>query len=157
PIMNSSKVWFLTLLTLLLVGCGKTDAPLAASAEEHAAEAAHEENVKLTPEQIREAGIGVARAGPANIRERLPLYGVIAPNAERVREVGARFPGVIRSISKRVGDGVNQGEVLATVESNESLQTYSVVAPLAGVITARQANPGEQTGDKPLFTVADLS
>src|SRR3546814_2807966 len=42
-------------------------------------------------------------------------------------------------------------------ESNESLQTYSVVAPLAGVVTHRIANPGEQTGDKVLFTVADLS
>lgn len=155
--MNALKVLLTTLLALWLVGCGKSEVPPAASAEEHAAEEGHEQNVSLTPEQIKEAGIGVAQAGPANIRERLPLYGVIAPNAERVRDVAARFPGVIRSVSKRVGDAVKQGEVLATVESNESLQTYSVVAPLSGVITARQANPGEQTGDKPLFTVADLS
>jgi cobalt-zinc-cadmium efflux system membrane fusion protein len=155
--MNASKLLFLTLLTAWVVGCEKTEAPPVASADEHAAEVAHEENVKLTPEQIREAGIGVAQAGPANIRERLPLYGVIAPNAERVREVGARFPGVIRSVNKRLGDAVKQGEALATVESNESLQTYRVVAPLAGVITARHANEGEQTGDRQLFTVADLS
>jgi cobalt-zinc-cadmium efflux system membrane fusion protein len=32
-----------------------------------------------------------------------------------------------------------------------------VTAPLSGVVTARNANPGEQTGDKTLFTVADLS
>jgi cobalt-zinc-cadmium efflux system membrane fusion protein len=157
--MNASRLLFVALLILCVVGCGQTNAPPAAGAapEEHAVTAAHEENVTLSPEQIKEAGIGVAQAGPANIRERLPLYGVIAPNAERVREVAARFPGVVRSVSKRVGDDVSQGEVLATVESNESLQTYSVVAPLAGVITARHANPGEQTGDKPLFTVADLS
>jgi len=155
--MNASKLLLLALLTLWVVGCGKTETPPAPGATEHAAEEAHEENVKLSPEQIEEAGIGVAQAGPATIRERLPLYGVIAPNAERMREAGARFPGVIRSVNKRIGDAVEQGEVLATVESNESLQTYSVVAPLAGVITARRANPGEQTGDKPLFTVADLS
>ena len=65
--------------------------------------------------------------------------------------------GVIRSVTKRVGDPVRQGETLATVESNESLQTYAVSAPLSGVITARNANPGENTSDKPLFTVADLS
>jgi cobalt-zinc-cadmium efflux system membrane fusion protein len=64
---------------------------------------------------------------------------------------------VIRSVAKKVGDPVRQGETLAAVESNESLQTYPVVAPLAGVVTARNANPGEQTGDKALFTVADLS
>ena len=111
----------------------------------------------MTAEQIANARIGIATAGPASVRERQPLYGVIAPNAERVRDVTARFPGVIRSVTKRVGDAVRQGETLATVESNESLQTYAVVAPLSGVITARNANPGENTGDKALFTVADLS
>lgn len=64
---------------------------------------------------------------------------------------------MIRSVEKKIGDTVRQGETLATVESNESLQTYAVTAPLAGVVTARNANPGEQTGDKLLFTVADLS
>ena len=48
-------------------------------------------------------------------------------------------------------------ETLATVESNESLETYAVAAPIAGVVTARNANPGEQTGERVLFTVADLS
>lgn len=117
----------------------------------------HAGHVKLSTQQVEAADIGLAQAGPAEIRTHVPLYGVIAPNAERVREVGARFPGVITSITKRVGDSVKQGEVLATVESNESLQTYNVTAPLAGVVTARQANPGEQTGDRALFTVADLS
>src|SRR5690606_18260569 len=91
------------------------------------------------------------------IRETLPLYGVIAPNAERVHEVSARFPGPIRSVSGKIGDRVKQGQVLATVESDESLQVYSIVAPLSGVITARNANPGEQSRSRARFTVADLS
>ena len=158
--MNPSRLLFLTLLSLLLAACGKSDPPPAAAKSEHAEEghgSGHEEGVKLTAEQIKTSGIGLAQAGAANIREHLPLYGVIAPNAERVRDVAARFPGIIRAVEKRVGDAVKQGEVLATVESNESLQTYTVVAPLAGVVIARNANPGEQTADKPLFTVADLS
>lgn len=152
------------LLTFLLIpalsACsgGKADAPAAG-----ATEAEHEEGgeagseVELSAEQIVTAQIGVATAGPASVRERQPLYGVIAPNAERVRDVTARFPGVIRSVTKRVGDSVRQGETLATIESNESLQNYAVIAPLSGVVTARNANPGENTSDKPLFTVADLS
>jgi cobalt-zinc-cadmium efflux system membrane fusion protein len=157
----------LTLAVLCLFACG--DDPSGGSkdtrvAEEtggkHAEDDSHERgsvNVKLTAEQIASSRIGLAISGPASIREHLPLYGVIAPNAERVRDVTARFPGVIRAVTKRVGDSVRQGEALATVESNESLQTYSVVAPLSGVITARNANPGEDTGDKAIFTVADLS
>lgn len=135
--------------------------------DEHAEGNEHEEeggaggdkskHVALSPEQLKAGEIGLAQAGPADIREALPLYGVIAPNAERVREVTARFPGVIRSVAKRIGDAVKQGETLATVESDESLQTYAVVSPLTGVVTRRNANPGEHAGDEPLFTVADLS
>lgn len=185
--MNSSQLLIVVLLSLSLAACGKGETSAASadtgktaahgSAEEahegeghegeeqegHAGEGgeehggAHEEGIKLTAEQIKNANIGVAQAGPANIRERLPLYGVVAPNAERVRDVAARFPGPIRSVNKRIGESVKQGDVLATVESDESLQTYPVVAPLAGVVIARNANPGEQASDKPLFTVADLS
>ncbi len=123
-------------------------------------EEGHEEGggaIKLSPEQLKAAGIAVAVAEPAGIRESMPLYGVVTPNAERVRQVSARFPGAIRSVSKKVGDAVREGETLAVIESNESLRSYSLTAPLTGVVTERNANPGEQAGEKSLFTVADLS
>lgn len=163
-------------LLLALAGCNGGDpseasTPAVAPQAEHEegqhadGEAGHEEgqvegeseHVELTPEQIKSADIGLEQAGPAQVRERLALYGVITPNAERVHQVAARFPGAIRTVTKRIGDSVRKGETLATVESNESLQTYSVVAPLSGVVIARNANPGEQADDRVLFTVADLS
>jgi cobalt-zinc-cadmium efflux system membrane fusion protein len=170
-------------LLVMAAGCGETGSPATSSTvvpsagekaghdDDHASgdaghdteeDADHGEEgssgvIKLTPQQLQSAAIKVASAGPATIRERLPLYGVVAPNAEHVREITPRFPGVIRSVTKRLGDAVRQGETLATVESNESLQTYALTAPLSGVVTARNANPGEQTGERALFTVADLS
>lgn len=145
----------IAICTLALAGCG-SDAPSAAT--EPAIEN-HEgaELVSLTPEQLERAGIEIVTAGPAPLREHLSLYGVIAPNAERMLDVSARFPGILRSVRKRVGDTVRKGETLATVESNESLQTYAVTAPIDGVVTRREANEGAQTGDGPLFTVSDLS
>jgi len=147
------------LLTCALAGCGgaKPEAAQQAAPEKTAEGAPAEVRIALSPEQIAAAAIELATAGPAKLREILPLYGAIAANAERMRDVAARYPGVIHSVSHKVGDAVRQGEPLATVESNESLQTYAVTAPLAGVITSRNANVGEQTGDKPLFVVADLS
>ena len=163
--LRTAPLFAVVLTALSLTACGGGDPSVTSEPKDQAdgvhAEEKHDEGegarVKLTPEQIKIAGIGLAQAGPATIREHLPLYGVIAPNAERVRDVTARFPGAIRNVTKRVGDSVRQGETLATVESDESLQTYAVVAPLTGVVTARNANPGEQAGDKVLFTVADLS
>ena len=149
------------LMTVTLAACGKSEPPPAVESAAPTTEPAREEHhagaIRLTAEQVNAARIGLAQAGPASLRETLPLYGVIAPNAERVREVAARFPGVIRSVGKKVGDPVGQGESMAIIESNESLQSYAVTAPLAGVVTMRNANPGEQSGDKALFTVADLS
>ena len=146
---------------LFLSGCDSKSSSAPAAETEHSEEAAgaHAENrnVELTQEQIDRAGIQVAQAGPAELREHLSLYGVIAPNAERVLEVSARYPGVIHSVKKRVGDSVRRGETLATVESNESLQTYAVTAPIDGVVTHRNANDGGQANDGALFTVADLS
>ena len=57
---------------------------------------------------------------------------------------------------KSVGDPVRKGETLLTVEANESLKTYSIVSSLNGVITQRNANPGEQTSDAPI-EVKDFS
>lgn len=150
-------------LTLMLGACGGQQESTAHAG--HSGEAGHHDDdehgeegrVHLNAEQLRTAGIVLATAGPAQIRETLPVYGTIAPNAERMHEVAARFPGVIRSIGKAVGDAVREGETLATVESNESLRTYDITAPLSGVVTQRNANNGEQTGDRSLFTVADLS
>lgn len=152
-IMNG--ICAMALTVLVCAGCSGTNESHDAqepAERPHAGEA----HIELSAEQVKAAQIALEQAGPAMIRETLPVYGVIALNAEHVRDVGARFPGVVRTVVKRVGDDVRRGEVLATIESNESLQTYAVVAPLDGVVTARQANPGEQSGEKVLFTVADL-
>ena len=161
--MNLKLLHLMIVVPLWLSACGgaeksATPAPQAEAGHKEAGEHAEESgHIALTPEQIKVTGIQLAQAGPARIRETLPLYGVIAPNAERVRDVAARFPGAIRSVTKKIGDAVREGEALATVEANESLQAYTVTAPLSGVVIARHANPGEQSDDKPLFTVADLS
>ncbi len=156
--MKLTTLVIATCLSFSLFGCSgsKPDAstPPAGSAGERSSAGGR---IALSQEQIKAAEIELSKAGPAKLRETLPLYGSIAANAERMREVAARYPGMINTVTRKIGDAVRQGETLATVESNESLQSYAIKAPLAGVITARTANVGEQTGDKPLFVVADLS
>jgi len=124
----------------------------------HDDEEEHEEgHIELTQEQIKHAGISLSRVGAGKIRETLPVYGVITSNAEKIQSVSARFDGVIRSVNKTIGAQVRKGEKLVTVEANESLKTYSVVASLNGVVTQRHANVGEQTADRVLFVVEDFS
>jgi len=111
----------------------------------------------ISPEAARNADIEIATAGPAMLRETLTLYGNIQPAPERVRALTARYPGVILKVSGSIGDRVVVGQTLATIESNESLQTYPVKSAIAGVITQRHANVGEVAGAEALFEVADFS
>jgi cobalt-zinc-cadmium efflux system membrane fusion protein len=162
-----------TLLLITLLGVGSVNAseqstPDAAHQEETHAEGEehHEENqaehgeekaAELNDTQLKTAAIKLAQVSPATIHETLPLYGMVELNAEQVQQISARFPGVVRSVNKKVGDMVRQNDVLATVESNESLKTYSITSALNGVVAERNLNPGEQTNDKTAFVIADLS
>lgn len=96
-------------------------------------------------------------AGPVVLQETISVFGKITANPEGVSNVNARFDGVIKSVSASIGDTVKKGQTLATIESNESLKLYSIKSPISGVLTQRQANPGEQTGGRQLFTVTDTS
>jgi len=118
----------------------------------------HDEGAKLSDAQIAAAGIELLPAGPRDLHETLRLNGMIQPNQEALVKVTPRFPGVVRSMRKRLGDKVRKDEVLATVESNQSLTTYELKAPIDGTVIDRDGTLGEFASEqRPLFTIADLS
>jgi cobalt-zinc-cadmium efflux system membrane fusion protein len=116
-----------------------------------------EGRTRISPEMAEAFGLETMVAGPAVLKESISLYGRIVPNAERVREISARFDGAIRSVDIALGDAVREGQRLAQIESNESLQPYTIDAPIAGIVTERAANAGEQTAGRRLFTIVDAS
>ena len=116
-----------------------------------------EGRTRISPEMAEAFGLATGIAGPAVIEEAVTLYGRIAPDTDRVRAVSARFNGAILSVHVMPGEAVSEGQLLASVESNESLQSYPINAPISGVVTERIANPGEQTAGRQLFTIVDTS
>ncbi len=117
----------------------------------------YEGRVTITQASAQGAHIVVEPAGPRVINDLLPLYGRVVVNPDAVRELRARFAGEVKSVSVAVGDVVQAGDLLARVESNDSFQVYSVTAPIAGTVTARLTNPGQQVGDATLFRISDLT
>jgi cobalt-zinc-cadmium efflux system membrane fusion protein len=65
--------------------------------------------------------------------------------------IRARFPGIVTDVHVTVGDPVNKGDLLAVIESNESLQHYEVYAPMAGVVRTQAVSVGETANDVPTF------
>jgi cobalt-zinc-cadmium efflux system membrane fusion protein len=116
-----------------------------------------EGRTRIDPEMAEAFGLETMVAGPAVIEETVVVYGHIVPNTKLVRQVSARFDGAIRSVNVSLGEAVQEGDALATIESNESLSTYTINAPIAGVVTEQVAHAGEQTGGRRLFTIIDIS
>ncbi|WP_422506419.1 efflux RND transporter periplasmic adaptor subunit [Stenotrophomonas sp. GZD-301] len=160
----------LLLALLALTGCGKeastATTPSAAEDPGHG-EPGHEdgeddhdapESTTITAAMAAQAGIRVAPVAAGTIADEHDVQGLLTPVDGRVAQVMARFPGPIRSLRANVGDRVAAGQVLASIESNLSLTTYTVSAPIAGVVLSRQAQVGGVAGEgTPLFEIGDLS
>jgi len=112
----------------------------------------------LIPGNIaQQMGIQTEAVGPVTLTETRTLTGRVQTNPNRLSRVRPRFAGVVKAIRHELGDVVRAGDVLATVQSNESLQEYHVKAPVNGLIVKRDVQVGEATGDEPLFVIVDLS
>ena len=147
-----SAVFFVSLSSL--VSCSKSKK----EANEHVAEQPGKKRIEVTEEALKKSGIQIEVAGPAVLKKTLKLNGKITPNEERMVHVSPRFPGIVKSIAKRLGDVVKTGEALAVIESNESLQPYEVKSEIDGTIIKRDIALGEFVDtSKTIFIVADLS
>ncbi len=116
-----------------------------------------EGRTRIDLEMAESLGVETEVARAATLAESVTVYGRVRPNPERVREIRARFEGVILEVHAHVGRPVRQGERILTIESNESLNRYTIAAPISGIVTQRDANPDEQTNDRLLMTITDTS
>lgn len=116
-----------------------------------------EGRTEISDSMSKEMGIRTEVVGPLTLTETRTLTGRVQTNPNRLSRVRPRFPGVIKAIRHELGDVVRAGDILATVQSNESLQNYHVKAPIDGLIIKRDVQVGEATGDEPLFIIADHS
>ena len=116
-----------------------------------------EGRTRIASDIAQVAGIAVEAAGPATISDSVTVYGRVVSDPENVSHVSARFNGVIQSVRASIGDVVEKGQVLAIIEANDSLNDYTIQAPISGTVIERHANPGETTDDRSLFTIVDTS
>jgi membrane fusion protein, heavy metal efflux system len=157
--MRQVRKTVLLILTIgLLSGTAFPLRPSQGAAGDAHGPAHAEEGVALSDAKVAAAGIELEKAGPGILHDNLILNGILQPNQEALVQVTPRFPGVVREVRKRVGDQVKEGDLLAKVESNQSLTVYELTAPIAGTIIDRQVALGEHVGEqKAVFVIADLS
>jgi cobalt-zinc-cadmium efflux system membrane fusion protein len=92
------------------------------------------------------------------ISQSISVFGKIVPIRSKEVLIHPRFAGIVKSLPYQLGDKVNKGAVLATIESNESLQNYTIKAPFSGILVKQNVNEGKFV--KPeisLYELTDLS
>lgn len=129
------------------------------AANEHVEQDEHgADRIVISDVKLAAAGVAFADAGSATLSDTLSFNGVLRADQEAVVQVTPRFPGIVRSIKKRIGDAVGKDDQLASIESNQSLTVYDLKAPIGGTVIDRQISLGEYASEqKPSFVVADLS
>ena len=116
----------------------------------------HEGRTRIPDRIANESGIVTETAEPQRIIRTVELTGTVQADPARISEVRARFSGVVTEVLQDTGDYVDRGATLGFVETNESLRSVPVVAPISGLIVNRNIQVGQVTGDDPLFVIADL-
>ncbi len=111
----------------------------------------------IEPKVAEALDISTSIAGSALLKETVSVLGKLIPHSNNSREISARFQGEVKRVHVSLGQKVKKGQPLATIESNESLKSYTVFSPINGVIRQQQAHTGEQTKDNILFSIVDHS
>ena len=117
--------------------------------------ASYEGRTTISAEAAKAGGVSVEKAGPVVMAELVDMAGRIEITPEGQGRVRAWYPGRIVALNAELGQRVRKGQVIARVESSHSLQTYSIPAPLSGVIIEKGSNVGDVAGEAPLFVIAD--
>jgi cobalt-zinc-cadmium efflux system membrane fusion protein len=115
----------------------------------------YEGRTTIAAEAARSGGVRSERAGSASVAELVDISGRVEITPEGKADVRARLPGQIVWMKGQLGERVRRGQPILRVESSHSLQTYSISAPISGIIIEKNANVGDVTGDRALFVIAD--
>ena len=118
----------------------------------------HGSGLSYSPEILKEFGIQIGTASGGVLEEIIELPGEIQIDPDRLAHITPRFDGVVKEVFKQIGDRVKKDELLAIIESNESLTAYELRSSINGIVIDMHFTKGE-TAQRPdhFFAVADLS
>ncbi|MFT5759480.1 MAG: cobalt-zinc-cadmium efflux system membrane fusion protein [Alteromonadaceae bacterium] len=93
--------------------------------------------------------------GPSTFHKTIEVFGKLTLPADASHNVYARFDGLVKKVHVKLGDEIKKGQLLLTVESNESLQSYPILSAQKGIVIAVNTTSGEQSRGRILLAVTN--
>jgi len=150
-------IGYVSILSLFILQCNEKKS--IEDVEEH--QDVHEEEnvINLSEDEIAEFGISIGAALPGKLQVHITVPGEVIVPPDNLAHIHPRFPGMVKEVKKHIGDRVREGEVLAIIESNESLTEYQIKSLIDGTIIEKHITRGEIVkvdNNSHGFVVADL-
>jgi len=145
---------FAVILTVF-VGCGKKETD-----EEATAPPPQGENiVTLTEKNLAQVEIKTEPVSRGNLEMTLKAAGTVTENQNKTARITPTLEGRITRLHFDINDSVKEGDVLALLQTPELLgKPLELKAPIAGIVTERQATVGELAGkETQIYTISDPS
>lgn len=126
--ISAAALLSLALILPLATGCGsEPEAPVEETGENHSEENSETEAgethvegvVELSPEKIANAGITTAPVEQKILAPELETTGKVDYEQERLAHVSPRIAGRVQRVHAALGDSVDAGQTLATIDSVE--------------------------------------
>jgi len=114
-------------------------------------------DIKLSTEAVKLAEIKMEKVIKAKLAKTIEMSGEVGFNEDRVANITPRYAGIAKQVKKHLGEYVQEGDVLAVVEGNESLTAYNIIAPISGHIIEKNITIGEFLGEEEaIYVIADM-
>jgi|GEM_PF-3373420 len=111
---------------------------------------AEELAARLQPHLVKVSG--------AKLDTYIKAPGIVDFHPKHALRIHPTYPGVIDRVYKNLGDSVNAGEALASVESNIGIQVFAITSPIKGIVLSKSAGEGQSVGpEEELFSVGDTA
>ena len=114
-----------------------------------------EGRTKIAEDIAKSMNISTDVVGPSTFHETIEVYGKLILPADATSNVYARFDGLVEKVHVKIGDSVKKGQLLLTIESNESLQSYQVFSVRSGIVSAVNTTSGEQSKGRVLLQITN--
>jgi len=157
--LNVNKTVVLIMITMtVIISCGQNHKVETDEKQTKTVTDEHADVIQLSDAELEEFDIELVTAGPGKLEKHVSLPGEIIVPPDNLAHIHPRFAGIVTEVRKHIGDKVQHGDVLAVIESNESLAEYEMKSLIDGTIIEKHFSLGEVVEGKDHgFVVADLS
>lgn len=124
------KKYIILLSILIFSFCGGGEKKISPTAHEHEAlehenEDHEHEELRLSAEKQKEWGIVVGAVTKQDVSSKITLPGVLSLNQNKTAHISSFIQGKVVALSADLGDRVQKGQVLVTINSPEFAQTQA--------------------------------